>query len=151
MRLPTIWAVRTEPSEVARANLTANVLVLTVRPVPAEPTCVPQAHILLGIGSNMQEGAFLTLPTLSMLTEKLALWHFRHIIDVKVLTLVTFFTETTDPMLAHFPIKTARVTEMTAIPLGTHAFLEELACLSFNAVEDCLALCHLCVDCSIDV
>ena len=112
MCLFTRLTSRAEAGEVVNAQYPAHVPVPTVRSVATETAVIPRTVFYFCLWIYVQEGTLLVVTSIEPGVE-IALGHFRHVVLVKELTLITFLTQSSQPVFTHYSFVPTNVSERT--------------------------------------
>lgn len=113
--------LRAESHEVIHTDNSPRVPVPTQGTMLAKATVVPRAVLDLGLGVNVQKGAFL-VAALSKLRVEVALGHLGHVILMQELTLVPLLAQPPQPVFAHHCLLTTNVAKWAHAPFATGSF-----------------------------
>lgn len=108
----TGFSLWTEAHQVIHTDDSSCVSVSAVRTVFAEASVIPGTVFDLGLWVNVQEWTFL-VATLTKLGVEVALRHLGHVVFVEKLALVSFLTQSSEPVLTHHCLLATDVTEWT--------------------------------------
>lgn len=130
----TFGTIRTKATHIVETNHPPDMPMPATWTMFAESSIIPRTVLYFGLWINVKVLAFFVaaFPKLGI---KVAFRHLCHVILMEKFTLITFFTEPSQPVLTHHCLFTLSVSKWTECPSVTH-----VSCKIFT--NSCTRLCE---------